>query len=119
MGYRLFIDDERTPSDVFRHIDTNPIYLEEWVVVRTVAEACATIEERGYPTCVSFDHDLGESQPTGKDLANWLVDRDLDRGDMPETFEFLVHSRNPVGAKDIRGLLDNYLAHRSREPSGP
>lgn len=113
MGYRLFLDDERTPSDVFEHIDADTAYREEWVVVRTVAEACAAVEERGFPASVSFDHDLGDQVPTGKDFANWLVERDLDRGDMPEDFEFRVHSRNPAGARNIRGLLEGYLAARA------
>ena len=113
MGYRLFLDDERTPSDVFEHIDADPVYLEEWVVVRTVDEAKAVVEERGFPSSVSFDHDLGEDVPTGKDLANWLVERDLDTGDLPEGFEFRVHSRNPTGAANIRGLMEGYLASRS------
>lgn len=113
MGYRLFLDDERTPQDVFEHIDADLAYREEWVVVRTVAEACSEVERRGFPSSVSFDHDLGEDVPTGKDFANWLVERDLDTGDMPADFEFRVHSRNPAGARNIRGLMEGYLASRS------
>lgn len=117
MTYRLLIDDERTPAEVHAYIDPNPIYLAEWVVVRTVAEAVAAVEARGFPDIVSFDHDLGEGQPTGKDLANWLVARDLDLGDMPEGFRYLVHSRNPTGAENIRGLMDGYLENRAPRQS--
>lgn len=114
---RLFLDDERTPRDVLAHIDPNPVYAEEWSVVRSVEEAVAHVEAHGFPEIVSFDHDLGEGQRTGKDFADWLVERDLDHGDMPEGFSYLVHSRNPVGARNIRGLLDRYLEARKADPS--
>lgn len=98
---RLYLDDERSPRG------------EGFTVVRTVLEARQLCDRRA-PAFVSFDHDLGDGEPTGMDFARWLVERDLDAGGhyLPASFAFNVHSANPVGAANISGLLDGYLASR-------
>jgi hypothetical protein len=52
---------------------------------------------------------------TGYDFAKWLVFRDLqDRGDfLPKDFDFIVHSMNPVGAKNIREYLNSYIEFKN------
>lgn len=107
---RLFLDDERFP----------PGDGEGWDIVRSVDEACAWVEANGFPSYVSFDNDLGEGAREGWQFAQWLIDRDLDRGDMPEDFDFYVHSRNPVRQADIEARLRRYLEFRAsqREPPG-
>lgn len=86
-------------------------HLGDWVIARSFEEAVAHVEERGMPSFISFDHDLGTGK-SGKDFANWLVDRDLDHPSIPDCFGFEVHSGNPVGRRNIRDLLDAYLAAR-------
>jgi hypothetical protein len=105
--YALFIDDERFPPD---HAGVN------WVVVRSLDEAVAHVERAGAPSKVSFDHDLGDGVPTGKDFANWLIERDLDAGGafLPADFEWVVHSMNPIGAANIAGLMSAYLKSKAR-----
>jgi len=98
----LFLDDERFP----------PIKDGPWVIVRTVEEAIAWVEEHGIPSFVSFDNDLGPGMQEGWRFAQWLIERDLDQGDMPDDFDFFAHSRNPVRQADIEGRLRNYLAYR-------
>jgi len=105
MGYRLFLDDLRDPCWV--HGDTS------WLVCRSMDEAVDAIRSLGWPSEISFDHDLGDGVPTGMDLARWLVEHDLDTGSMPEGFTYHVHSANPVGAANIRSLMDGYLRHRN------
>lgn len=101
MPYKLYLDDLRTPRTT------------GWVVVRSFEEFVATIEQRGVPTEISFDHDLGWDEarncelPSGYDCAKWLVAQGL----LVERFH--VHSANPVGAANIRGLLDNYRRFRA------
>ncbi len=102
--YRMFLDDLREPPD-----DGG-----EWVVVRSFDEAVNFVRERGYPTFVSFDHDLGEDSLSGKDFANWLVELDMDEGTMPLNFGFYIHSANPTGADNIRGLIQRYLEFREQ-----
>lgn len=98
MTWKLFLDDERDP--VFT----------DWIVCRTAAEAQYLCCKNGTPTAMSLDHDLGFEQPTGYDFVKWIVEQWLDNKlTMPEGFEYYVHSQNPVGAKNINSLLDNYI----------
>ena len=43
------------------------------------------------------------------DCAKWLVDFCMDN--KVELPKFYVHSANPVGADNIRGLLNNFIKH--------
>jgi len=99
--YSLFIDDERFPPQKNQ--------VGEWVIGRTMAEVKAIILEKGFPAFVSFDHDLGDNEPTGYDIAKWMVDYDMANNIIPENFAFYVHSQNPIGARNIQIYLDSYL----------
>ena len=57
---------------------------------------------------ISFDHDLGTGK-NGLDCAKALIEYDMDNGILNDSFDFYVHSMNPVGAKNIRSLMSNYL----------
>lgn len=94
--YDLFLDDERDPPQ-----DGRP-----WIVVRKVADAIAVVRARGLPRNISFDHDLGEGV-TGHDFAKWLVEHCLDARLSPD-FAFYVHSQNPIGAENIRKLIERF-----------
>ncbi|MFA5489876.1 MAG: cyclic-phosphate processing receiver domain-containing protein [Candidimonas sp.] len=100
---RVFIDDEREPVD------------SSLVVIRSMNQFYDHVARYGCPFYITFDHDLGHQQPTGYDIAKWMVDKDLDKNGkfIPKNFSFDVHSQNPVGAANIQSLLDNYL-HRGR-----
>lgn len=110
MTYSLFIDDERFPPDDG----------QGWRIARNLTEVASTLEEFGPPNFISFDHDLGETEPTGYDIAKKLVAGDLGELDgtefasgLPTDFSFYVHSQNPVGAENIRALLIGYLRFRA------
>jgi len=64
-----------------------------------------------FPSFISFDHDLGDGL-TGYDCAKWLVEYDLETGLMPADFSFYVHSQNPVGASNIKNLLNSYMRNK-------
>ncbi len=103
----LYLDDLRTPPKKTK-----------WdCVARNTREAIAYFDSEGCPDYISFDHDLGEKEPTGFDLAKLMVNRDLDSnyGFIPAVFRFHVHSANPVGRVNIQSLLDSYLSHRRKE----
>ncbi len=105
--YWMFLDDLRKPPKV-KDI--------RWVIVRSFDEAVAYIEKNGMPRKISFDHDLGDNVPTGFDFAKWIVNRHLDGTDLlPDSFGYTVHSANPPGAANIKGLLDNFLAFLDME----
>lgn len=99
--YILFLDDERFPADAL-------IATGEVVVCRSVREAKAAVSERGVPSLICFDHDLGEGEQTGHDFAKWLVDLLVDEYDPPRRINYTIHSQNPVGAENIKGTIENY-----------
>jgi len=119
MSYALFIDDERFP----------PADGRAWVIARTLSDVRDIVNARGAPDFISFDHDLGDAEPTGFDIAKALVEADLDSRDgatpspgshgIRFTFgpqvAYTLHSQNPVGAGNIKGLLDAYLGSRENE----
>lgn len=109
MTYKLFLDDLRELSRI--HPGEDP---DGWRVCRGFQEAADAVAME-WPIHVSFDHDLGEGVPTGMDFARFLVELDMLTGQMPEGFTYSVHSDNPPGAANIRGLMDGYLRHRSGE----
>lgn len=102
-SWKLYLDDIRHPAD------------STYIVARTVEEAQLLIEQYGMPIHISFDHDLGVDDtgnliPDGYDFTKWLVEMDMKGAiTLPKNFTFEVHSKNPVGAENIRVYLNNYL----------
>lgn len=101
MDYKMFIDDERHPVT------------DDWVITRTSDDALAHMNVHGCPIEISFDHDLG-GDDTAMAVVKEMINLDLDApGFIPTNFTFSVHSANPVGSKNISGLLNGYLAQRN------
>jgi hypothetical protein len=106
MTWRLFLDDERSPTydlgDVLVAIDSD--------------EAIRLVTELGFPEWISLDHDLGKDldgavKPTAMKFLWWLIDMDLDGNlDLHEIKRVIIHSRNPEGSKNLAGLWDGYAA---------
>lgn len=111
MIYKMYLDDVRDPYNGY-------------LLVRSMAEAVKCIKTNGFPEVISFDHDLGMvgvnkgnlwvgkevEAPTGYDFAKWLIEQDMNEPWMlKHNFRFYIHSANPVGAENIRGLLKNYI----------
>lgn len=93
MTYTLFLDDERDPVD------------PSSVVCRSYEEAVLCVTFMGMPDHIDFDHDLGYGR-NGYDFARWIVNRAIEVGTMPKTYA--VHSQNPIGAKNIHGVMGWY-----------
>lgn len=106
MTWRLFLDDERSPTydlgDVLVAIDSD--------------EAIRLVQEFGLPEWISLDHDLGKGadgkvKPTAMKFLWWLVDQDLDGVlDLTLIKRVIIHSRNEQGASNLAGLWDGYAA---------
>ena len=111
--YRLFVDDERDPAFLeflIRQGSRDITPDGPWVIARTQQEAEQIIAVRGLPEMISFDHDYGPPEAgNGHDLAEWLVEQALDGSLDLRALKYQVHSRNPVGQVNIRGVLDSYL----------
>ena len=109
-------------------VQFNKLFLEEdWSIVRDYKEFANWISFHGLPDLISFDHDLADIhyevdfkdweftadqlgvEETGLDCAKWLVDYCLDNGlKLPQ---YIVHSANPAGRKNIQSYLDNATKH--------
>jgi len=117
--YYIFLDDERFPNQVkWTQIPDLP-----WTVIRSYGNFRALISLKGYlPEFISFDHDLsiehyadmikGESdyskysEMTGYDCAKWLVNYCIEKNlSIPK---YTIHSMNPIGAQNIKCLLNNF-----------
>lgn len=96
---QMYLDDLRKPK-------TN----KDWVILRSSNAAIDYVKEHGMPEFASFDHDLG-GDDTAIVFLKWLIEYDMDNGNnvIPKTFNWSVHSANPVGAKNIDGLLQSYM----------
>lgn len=93
MGYKLFIDDERTPTT------------DGWVIARSSNEALTYIQNNGWPEFISFDHDLGGDDTTMVFLRK-LVDQVWNGDNLPP--DYVVHSANPVGSKNIISFMESW-----------
>lgn len=112
--YSLFLDDD----EVYRHPPAGkPPVGDQWVIARTMEQAKTTVLEQGFPAYVSFDHDLGPGSEA-IDFVHWLINLDMDEREkvapdtrlmFSESFDFWVHSANPIGRENIQCLLSGYL----------
>jgi len=117
MKFALFIDDERNPMDVtWGTWQEQVLYRSgEWMVARNWFEVLELVVTYGFPSLISFDHDLGDGEKTGYEIARKLCDMVMDGVEMPDNFQFLVHSKNPVGAKNIRTYMTNFINHYTKD----
>jgi ASC-1-like (ASCH) protein len=139
-NYNLFLDDVRKPEHAYIYPKRNGAGLiietqslkhvsnvdnDNWIVVRNYDDFVKTIEEKGLPDVVSFDHDLHEEHikhyysvtektgiveygnlkiKTGKHCAEYFVQKykELCPTYIPHVY---VHSANQWGAQEIRKVL--------------
>lgn len=125
MMYKLFLDDFRKPSDAANYMPqrTRFIYRDlDWDIVRNYDQFVSTIERRGLPDLVSFDHDLADEhyaptgisyddfkERTGYHCMQWMIEHILENK-LPCP-QVLVHSLNPVGGENIENLFRNFKKH--------
>jgi hypothetical protein len=141
MSYNLFLDDIRKPEHayIYPKRDGSGLIIDarslkrcsgvddaDWIVVRDYNSFVDTIEERGLPDVVSFDHDLHEEhinhyfnvtqdtgvieyanlkEKTGKHCAEVFIEKckQLQPQKLPDVY---VHSANKYGAIEIKRVLE-------------
>jgi hypothetical protein len=129
---KLFLDDVRQPKDCTQYMHQrigalNPIYLEDWMVVRNYDEFVNAITEHiDIITHISFDHDLSDEhydpmmyegqtkynelynqfiEKTGYECAKWMKEFYKEKNKKyPVMF---VHSMNPTGTQNIINVFKN------------
>lgn len=116
MTYNLFIDDERNPIDVtWGAWQDQALYRDgEWIIARNWNEVLELVVSLGFPQTISFDHDLGDGEKTGYEIAQKLCNMIMDGIAIPDQFAFMVHSKNPVGAENIRAYMNNFINQYSK-----
>jgi hypothetical protein len=92
MGLRIWLDD----------VVEMPEGYDKWI---TNAGDLADLLEAGKVSHISFDHDLGDRNPTGYAVALFIEQLAYDKKINPITWE--VHSKNPVGRKVITAAMKN------------
>ena len=112
----LFIDDERE-SDCFhsvryrerlglRYFTKNELEVLKQHppidIARNYDQAINFLQNNSYDL-VCFDHDLGENQKTGMDIAKWVVQN------IKTPFLVYSHSANKSGRENIESLLNQYF----------
>jgi hypothetical protein len=102
----LFLDDVRYPKQV----TWINLPLVKWVIIRSYKEFKTIIIKNGIPEIISFDHDLGlqmeSEEKTGYHCASFIIEYCMNHGlELPE---YYIHSHNPVGAANIKSLLESY-----------
>lgn len=113
MSYNLFLDDNRTPEDVYGKPgeieypsdEPHPWNGLEWITVRNYTEFRQVLKEKGIPDRVSFDYVLAidpnwTGEKTGADCAEIL--ESWARG---YKGEYQVHSSYPGAHVEIAKAL--------------
>lgn len=127
----LWLDDLRNPFIDLEGKVPKVKGIVEWVL--NYEQFVQWIEKFGLPDVISFDHDLADEhytpeyfwndyeeskkfqewkgqtyqEKTGMDCAKWLIEYCLDNN--KKLPKFFVHSANPVGADNIKKILENYI----------
>jgi len=100
-GVRLWLDDERDPSDPYIQQMFGARGDEIWA--NTVDEALNYILNENV-VYISFDHDLGDDPKNGYDLAKWIEEKAF-HGEIGR-IEWRVHSQNPSGGSNIAKSME-------------
>ncbi|MBN2894176.1 MAG: hypothetical protein JXL97_20060 [Bacteroidales bacterium] len=119
---KLFLDDQRVPSNVAIRMDHGTFLKEPWKIVKNYNEFVDYVSNNEMPEIISFDHDLtaehykyafAESIPygslndkTGYHCLLWLIlFCEKAKVKLPEIF---IHTQNIEGAENMKNLIDVY-----------
>ncbi len=94
---KLWVDDMRDAPD------------ESWVVARKVEQAIRLLATQRFHT-ISLDHDI-ENRPddeTFKPIAYFIGEKYQNDVFFADDLGVIIHSINPVGAKEIAAILEDY-----------
>lgn len=108
----LFLDDERYIEDV------TWVKYPSYDNVHILRRECDFMFAIMHIDCIkdylfSFDHDLQDfdvagNENTGYTCAKWLCDYILDRNWNPDDLNYVVHTKNPIGGKNIISYIENF-----------
>lgn len=116
----LWLDDYRDPEIFKNDYNLSKYTSDEIVWVKNYNDFIIWILYNGLPQEIAFDHDLGftneyyvendlpspETEKNGYDCAKWLIEYCMDYN--KKLPDWTILSANPVGAKNINLLLNNF-----------
>ena len=98
ISYKLWIDDQWNDTTMpFRHPPS------DYIPAESSREAIRLVEEKGMPSFISFDHDLG-GEDTSIAFIDWLIKNRYNE----EVPDFSVHSKNPIGRLNIISKMNSW-----------
>ena len=95
---KVFLDDERIPSDIYGDGAD-----EEWTVVATVNEVFELLKSNNV-SHLSLDNDLGLNNKEGHTVIPWMMEHSYWPSD-----ELFVHSANPYWRKCMEQDIKRYF----------
>lgn len=102
---KLWVDDFREPPD------------DTWIVARKVQPAIRLIATQNI-TVISLDHDI-ENRPddeTFQPVAYFIGEKYNSDTFWADELEVTIHSDNPVGAKELIAILEDYCVFAEWKP---
>lgn len=98
MSWDLWLDDQfDEPDMIFRHPT------QGFIPARSSDEAKKLVQEKGIPSFISFDHDLGNGDDA-MIFVNWLIENYYESS-VPG---YRIHSANPVGTANIISKIESW-----------
>lgn len=86
-----------------------------WLLARTIDEAVRMIV-RWKPTDISLDHDIGNYDETFQSVAHLIGQMYMNDAFWADELEVSIHSDNPVGAKRLQDILEEYSIFAELKP---
>ena len=111
----LFVDDIISPETHY-HLDEGVEQKHMFVWVISYHEAIQHMILHGCPQQIDLDYDLngGIHDGTGLDIAEWMIQEDIDKDGkfFPENFEYFSHSGHPTNRMKIINCFKEYFASK-------
>lgn len=102
--FKIYLDDER---------DTPVGYLRTYTVEETITLLKIFANNNINCSELSLDNDLGENQPEGYKVADWLEEQVL-TNNFPVPDKLVVHSANPVASKKMQAIFSSIVSKGNR-----
>lgn len=123
MSYNLFLDNEKTPKDIWNTTKSPEYAVYNWITVSDYNSFIQTISEKGLPIRISLTHNLSDEHSevqdkkiipydtfktkTGYDCIVWLIEYCIDYNELLPKCK--VHlSNKSLGKKNIEDLIDKF-----------
>lgn len=102
--FKIYLDDEReTPKE----------YLRTYTVQETITLLKIFANNNINCSELSLDNDLGENEPEGYKVADWLEEQVI-MNNFPVPDNLVVHSANPVAAKKMQTIFSSIVSKGNR-----